>query len=487
MDYQKAIRLAKKGKEEGFLFLYNQTYKSKYYLALQYMKNEEAAKDVLQEAYIKAFSRLDMLERPEAFPGWLGTIVGNTAKNMLQRKNPMLFSDIECNGDNEFFEYKMEDMNLNHQPELFYTQQETQALVHEMIDALSEEQRICILMYEIEGIPIKEIALSLNCSENTVKSRLNYGRKNLKAQAEKLQRKGYRLYGIAPIPFLLALLYSDIECHAASPAFFEGKALLAQRLHLSPETAATSAAGATSTVSTAVKTGFIHTVTGKLAVTAAVLFIVCAGTYYSIYRVYTQDMVPKEKNIVLQDNSSSFQSPEQTVETSAPNENTQSILEIYEEVLQSIQNEEDGYGFLSDFQLTGNISYFLYDMDGDGIPELITGAECLIDAFYGMNLKVYSCRQEGNGYVLKNIDSQQLSMNLYANPDGNGLLAAEVYRMPGDMDLYLISIQNDTLVKAKEPAYHFKVGDTTIVDFTNSNPLPPWTDISSYDGLRLLN
>ena len=149
MNYTEAVSLARAGEERGFGFLYQNTYKSKYYLALQYMKNEEAAKDVLQEAYIKAFSKLDALGNPEAFPGWLGTIVANTAKNMLAKNNPMLFSDVAADDENENFEYQIEDENAENQPELFYTRQETQILVHELIDALSEEQRMCILMFHI--------------------------------------------------------------------------------------------------------------------------------------------------------------------------------------------------------------------------------------------------------------------------------------------------------------------------------------------------
>ena len=58
MTYTEAIDLARAGEERGYGFLYEKTYKSKYYLALQYMKNEEEAEDVLQEAYIKAFSSI---------------------------------------------------------------------------------------------------------------------------------------------------------------------------------------------------------------------------------------------------------------------------------------------------------------------------------------------------------------------------------------------------------------------------------------------
>lgn len=160
----------------------------------------------MQDAYIKAFDKLDTLKNPETFPAWLGVIVGNLAKNRLQKKNPLLFSDIAVNDEEEPFEYEIEDETTDSQPELSYSKRETQQLVHEMINALSEEQRVCILMYEIEGIPIKEIAAALDCSENTVKSRLNYGRKNLKKKAEELQRKGYKLYGLPALPLLLLLL-----------------------------------------------------------------------------------------------------------------------------------------------------------------------------------------------------------------------------------------------------------------------------------------
>ena len=161
MNYTEAVALAKAGDERGYGFLYETTYKSKYYLALQYVKNEETARDVLQEAYIRAFTKLDMLAEPEAFPGWLGKIVANTAKNVLVKKNPMLFSEMGAEDEGEDFEYRIEDDSIESQPELSYTRQETQELVHQMIDSLSEEQRMCILMFHIEGVPISEIASTL--------------------------------------------------------------------------------------------------------------------------------------------------------------------------------------------------------------------------------------------------------------------------------------------------------------------------------------
>ena len=321
MTYTEAINLARAGEERGYGFLYEKTYKSKYYLALQYMKNEEEAEDVLQEAYIKAFSKLDTLENPEAFQGWLGMIVVNTAKNMLAKKRPLLFSDLAVDDEGEAFEYQIEDDDLEVQPELSYTRQETKELVHELIDSLSEEQRLCILMFHIEGISISEIARTMDCSENTVKSRLNYGRKNLRMKAEDLQKKGYKLYSVAPLPLFLMLLRSEETYLAAEGILSAAGKLVADQVFaslssgegvLSTTEAVTDAVKgmskeATKTAGSAVKAkdalgaagkaGILHTTAGKAA--AIVLGICVAGgaTFFGVSQVMEARQEAKEAEV----------------------------------------------------------------------------------------------------------------------------------------------------------------------------------------------
>lgn len=321
MTYTEAINLARAGEERGYGFLYEKTYKSKYYLALQYMKNEEEAEDVLQEAYIKAFSKLDTLENPEAFQGWLGMIVANTAKNMLAKKRPLLFSDLAVDDEGEAFEYQIEDDDLEVQPELSYTRQETKELVHELIDSLSEEQRLCILMFHIEGIPISEIARAMDCSENTVKSRLNYGRKNLRMKAEDLQKKGYKLYSVAPLPLFLMLLRSEEKALAAEGILSAAGRLVADQVFTSlssgegvlatTETVSEAVKGmskeATKTAGSAVKAkgtlgaagkaGIFHTTAGKAA--AIVLGICVTGgvTFFGVSQVMEARQEAKEAEV----------------------------------------------------------------------------------------------------------------------------------------------------------------------------------------------
>ena len=210
MDYKKAVEAALKGNESAFSVLYESTQRDMYYIALKYMKNEEDAMDVLQDSYIKAWQSLATLKDPASFRAWFGRIVANTAKNALAKKRPMLFSQLEGeNDEGEQLALDIEDEKSEFQPERSYTQKETQELVHELIDSLSDEQRLCILMYHLDDQSIKDIAETFGISENTVKSRLLYGRKAIKAKAEELQKKGYQLYTVAPVVFFLYLLDSE--------------------------------------------------------------------------------------------------------------------------------------------------------------------------------------------------------------------------------------------------------------------------------------
>ena len=210
VDYTEAVEQAKAGREEGFSYLYEMTYRNKLYIAMKYMKNEDEAMDVLHDSYVKAFERLSGLQDANSFPGWLSTIVANTARNTLRDRHTVNFSDMQREDqDGEAFEYSIADENMTAQPEMACTTKETQEMVQELIGSLSDEQRMCVLMFHIEGYSIKDIATVLGCSENTVKSRLNYGRKNIKAKAEELQKKGYKLYSYTPMALLTYLLMAE--------------------------------------------------------------------------------------------------------------------------------------------------------------------------------------------------------------------------------------------------------------------------------------
>lgn len=214
-SYTEAVQKAMKGDQAAFTYLYEKTYTKCFYLAKKFLNSEHTAQDIVQDAYVKAFKSLDTLEDPEKFPSWIGTIVSNLSKNELKRRKVTLFSETE-NEDGQDISDTFVDDRVSVQPEIVMDQNETTRLMKEIIDTLTDEQRICVTMFYMEQMSVKEMASVLEVSENTVKSRLNYGRQKIKDKVLDLEKKGTKLYGLAPIPFFLLLLKEDVKAAQAT-------------------------------------------------------------------------------------------------------------------------------------------------------------------------------------------------------------------------------------------------------------------------------
>lgn len=214
-SYTEAVQKAMKGDQEAYTYLYEKTYTKCFYLARKFLNSEHTAQDIVQDAYVKAFKSLDTLEDPEKFQSWIGTIVSNLSKNELKRRKVTLFSETE-NEDGQDISDTFVDDRVSIQPEVVMDQNETARLMKEIIDTLTDEQRICVTMFYIEQMSVKEMASVLEVSENTVKSRLNYGRQKIKDKVLDLEKKGTKLYGLAPIPFFLLLLKEDVKAAQAT-------------------------------------------------------------------------------------------------------------------------------------------------------------------------------------------------------------------------------------------------------------------------------
>ena len=205
------VLLARQDDQNAVNELYNQTFKKAYFVARTAIKSSDGdyssqIEDILQDAYVKAFSSLDKLEEPEKFQGWLDTIVINRCKDFLKKKKPTLFSDMASENSNDGstleFEDSQENDRMEFKPEESVDYGETKRLIAEMLDRMPEDQKMCLLMYYYEEMSVRQIAEAMDCSEGTIKSRLNYARKNLKGQVLELEKKGTKLYCMPLLPFL---------------------------------------------------------------------------------------------------------------------------------------------------------------------------------------------------------------------------------------------------------------------------------------------
>ena len=205
------VLLARQDDQNAVNELYNQTFKKAYFVARTAIKSSDGdyssqIEDILQDAYVKAFSSLDKMEDPEKFQGWLDTIVINRCKDFLKKKKPTLFSDMASENSNDGstleFEDSRENDRMEFKPEESVDYGETKRLIAEMLDRMPEDQKMCLLMYYYEEMSVRQIAEAMDCSEGTIKSRLNYARKNLKGQVLELEKKGTKLYCMPLLPFL---------------------------------------------------------------------------------------------------------------------------------------------------------------------------------------------------------------------------------------------------------------------------------------------
>jgi len=327
MNYDEAITLAKQGKEEGFRFLYDETYSKNYYAALKYMKQEDAAQDVLQDAYIKAFSNLDQLAEADKFPAWFSKIVATKALDALKKKRMVLFSELETEdgiGAEEMFEEEREE----YRPDISMDRAETSRLLKEMIEELSEEQRMCILMFYMEQMSVKEISETVGVSENTVKSRLNLGRQKIKEKVLTLEKKGTKLYGLGPIAFFAFLLQGETNRASAAPGMEQEmfgqvvEQLAADQSASAVITSGTVVTSATTTATTSVAmsalgSNFLGSMAFKVIAAIACVSVITVGATVAVKQMKSPDSNEGQENVITE-TPEATQAPSGTEVTTTP-------------------------------------------------------------------------------------------------------------------------------------------------------------------------
>lgn len=211
LNAEDIVRGIKDRNEKAIETFYSMTYKQGFSVAIQIVKNEQDAMDLLQDAYLSALLKIEQLNDSAKIKSWFNCIVANRCRDWLKKKknhNTQLFVELENDEYDEGVEDRFANENMQFSPDESVDYAETKRLMQEILDKLPEDQRLCVLMYYYEELSVGEIAQALDCSAGTVKSRLNYARKKIKDEVEELERKGTKLYGIAPLPFIVWMLSS---------------------------------------------------------------------------------------------------------------------------------------------------------------------------------------------------------------------------------------------------------------------------------------
>ena len=170
------IEGCRKGKPKSQEALYKRFASAMYGICLQYASDEEDARDIMQEGFVKVFRKLDQVKNPAAFPGWIRRIMINTALEKYRKQvHLQRIDDVREEADEAMDDGIFENLTC-------------QELII-VIQTLSPQYRMVFNLYAIEGFSHKEISEELGISEGTSKSNLSRARVIL-------QEKIVNIYGV---------------------------------------------------------------------------------------------------------------------------------------------------------------------------------------------------------------------------------------------------------------------------------------------------
>jgi RNA polymerase sigma-70 factor, ECF subfamily len=155
-----------------------------YRLARGILRNDSEAEDVVQEAYVRAFTHLESFRGDSSLSTWLSRITMNAALGRLRRQRPAVEMDALPQGalEAQIIQFPLA---ASDDPEKSMAQREIRAVVEHAIDDLPEAFRLVFITRVIEGMNVEETAEILSLKPETVKTRLHRARTMLRDNVEK--------------------------------------------------------------------------------------------------------------------------------------------------------------------------------------------------------------------------------------------------------------------------------------------------------------
>jgi RNA polymerase sigma-70 factor (ECF subfamily) len=179
------VQSAKAGDVSAFEELVKRYDRNVFRIAQHITQNREDAEDVVQDAFLKAYSNLAQFQGQSKFYTWLVRIAVNEALMKLRRRRPerMVSLDEDVKTEDDSLPREVADWSPN--PEQQYTQAELRDILTKTIQGLPATFRTVFVLRDVEGLSTEETAEALELSVPAVKSRLLRARLQLR---ERLNR-----------------------------------------------------------------------------------------------------------------------------------------------------------------------------------------------------------------------------------------------------------------------------------------------------------
>ena len=182
-DDHELVEACKSGDRRAFQLLYERYERKVYAVAYGFLRTQEDALDVVQEAFIKVYRYLPNFEGQSSFYTWLYRIVANLCIDHLRRntrKKDVEFDDrLRHDDDQQAAPGELLPPSALGNPSDAVENKEILAAVEESLTHLSDKHRAVIVMRELQGLSYADMAKAMNCSKGTIMSRLFHARRNM--------------------------------------------------------------------------------------------------------------------------------------------------------------------------------------------------------------------------------------------------------------------------------------------------------------------
>jgi RNA polymerase sigma-70 factor (ECF subfamily) len=171
-DDTSLIEAFQAGDEFAFVSLYNRYKVPIYAFCLKMLLNQEQARDVMQETFLRVYENRERLMNTGAFRAWVFTIARNQCLNQLRRANTQVSLDSDRSG--------VENLpQLSLAPDTLLEKSEQVELVNRFLAQLKPDYREVIVLREYQNLSYEEIAAITRSTLSSVKSRLFKARRKL--------------------------------------------------------------------------------------------------------------------------------------------------------------------------------------------------------------------------------------------------------------------------------------------------------------------
>lgn len=180
-----AIERVRGGDREAFRILVERYQRRAYRLALRVLRDDEQARDAVQEGFLKAYASLHRFEGRSSFYTWLYRLVMNLCLDLKRRDRSgshVEWDDGRCIESAEGVGPALGDPRGggDHAPADAVLRKELRLQVGAAIEELPEGARETLLLREVDGLSYAEIAEALGVPKGTVMSRLHYARRRIR-------------------------------------------------------------------------------------------------------------------------------------------------------------------------------------------------------------------------------------------------------------------------------------------------------------------